>query len=65
MLWVSAVYPRRSANITVASIVIVRDFITFENAISQIVQVFGFIRLGLMPKRRNGIESGPRSGIGR
>jgi len=29
------------------------------------VQVFGFIRLGLIPKRRNGAESGPRSGIGK
>jgi hypothetical protein len=49
----------------VASIVIARAFITREKAISQIVQVFGFIRLGLMPTRRKGVESGPRSGIGR
>ncbi|WP_284274706.1 hypothetical protein, partial [Bradyrhizobium iriomotense] len=40
-----------------------RAFITCENAISQMVQVFGFIRLGLMPNRRNGADNGPRSGI--
>lgn len=65
MRCVNAVYPRRSANMTVASIVTARAFITLEKAISQIVQVFGFIRLGLMPKRRNGAENGPRMGIGR
>jgi hypothetical protein len=41
-----------------------RAFMTRENAISQMVQVFGFIRLGLMPNRRNGADNGPRSGIG-
>ena len=49
---------------TVASTVIARAFMTLENAISQIVQVFGFMRLGLIPNRRNGAESGPRNGIG-
>ncbi|WP_300261364.1 hypothetical protein [Bradyrhizobium sp.] len=37
---------------------------TRVNAISQIVQVFGFMRLGLMPNSRNGADSGPRNGIG-
>jgi hypothetical protein len=34
------------------------------NIISQIVQVFGFIRLGRMPKARNGAEAIPRKGTG-
>lgn len=34
-------------------------------ASSQKVQVFGFIRLGLRPKARNGSEVMPRSGTGR
>jgi hypothetical protein len=34
------------------------------NIISQIVQMLGFIRLGLMPKARNGTDRPPRSGIG-
>ncbi|MFL6839913.1 MAG: hypothetical protein ACJ8FZ_21770 [Bradyrhizobium sp.] len=58
-------YPRKSANMTVVSMVTARAFMTFENAISQIVQVFGFMRLGLMPNKRNGAESGPRNGIGK
>lgn len=40
-------------------------FITRVNMSSQIVQVFGFIRLGRMPKARKGMEAGPRRGTGR
>jgi hypothetical protein len=42
-----------------------RDFISLANIISHIVQVFGFMRLGLTPKARNGIEATPRNGTGR
>jgi hypothetical protein len=42
-----------------------RAFITLVNAISQMVQVFGFIRLGRMPNMRKGTENGPRNGTGR
>src|SRR6185295_7581748 len=48
----------------VASMVILRAFITFVNISSQIVQVLGFIRLGRMPNRRNGTDATPRSGTG-
>src|SRR6185369_12516314 len=48
----------------VASIVTARAFMIRENAISQIVQVLGFIRLGLMPNTRNGTDSGPRNATG-
>jgi hypothetical protein len=37
---------------------------TFENIISQIVHVFGFMRLGRTPKARKGSEATPRKGIG-
>ena len=36
-----------------------------ENAISQIVQVLGFIRLGRNPTMRNGTDRGPRRAIGK
>src|SRR6476661_8331518 len=49
----------------VASIVTARAFMILENAISQSVQVLGFIRLGLMPNTRNGTEKGPRKATGR
>jgi len=49
---------------TVTSVVMLRAFMIFVKAISQIVQVFGFIRLGRMPNIRNGPDSNPRSGIG-
>src|SRR6476620_2185773 len=49
----------------VASMVILRARITFVNISSQMVQVWGFIRLGRMPKARNGAEITPRSGTGR
>src|SRR5829696_1417194 len=48
----------------VASIVILRARITLVNISSQMVQVFGFIRLGRMPNARNGAEITPRSGTG-
>src|SRR6202008_5053237 len=48
----------------VASIVIARAFMILENAISQSVQVLGFIRLGLMPNTRKGTENCPRDAIG-
>src|SRR5215470_2319827 len=35
-----------------------RAFITLENAISQIVQVFGFIRLGFMPRDGTALKAG-------
>ena len=35
------------------------------NIISQIVHVFGFIRLGRMPNTRKGNEAMPRNGTGR
>src|SRR5258708_2585727 len=38
---------------------------TFVNIISQTVHVFGFIRLGRMPKIRKGSEAMPRNGTGR
>ena len=41
-----------------------RAFITFVNISSQIVQVFGFIRLGRIPRARNGAEAMPRNGTG-
>src|SRR5208283_2797243 len=41
-----------------------RAFITFVNISSQIVQVLGFIRLGRIPKARNGAEAMPRNGTG-
>src|SRR6516225_4582572 len=41
-----------------------RAFITLVNINSQIVQVFGFIRLGRMPKARKGAEAIPRKGTG-
>src|SRR5215212_11447901 len=34
------------------------------NISSQTVEVFGFMRLGRMPKIRSGSEAGPRSGTG-
>ena len=34
------------------------------NISSQIVQVLGFIRLGRIPNKRNGMAATPRSGIG-
>src|SRR5215217_6423703 len=37
---------------------------TRVNISSQTVQVFGFMRLGRMPKIRSGSEAGPRSGTG-
>ena len=43
---------------------ILRVFMSRENISSQTVQVFGFIRLGRMPKARKGMEAGPRSGTG-
>src|SRR5262249_45894159 len=48
----------------VASIVTARAFMIFEKAISQSVQVLGFMRLGLTPNMRNGTENGPRKAIG-
>src|SRR5262249_59030980 len=48
----------------VASIVTARAFMILEKAISQSVQVLGFMRLGLMPNTRNGTEKGPRKAIG-
>src|SRR5215475_2703333 len=48
----------------VASIVTARAFMILEKAISQSVQVLGFMRLGLMPNTRNGTENGPRKAIG-
>src|SRR5262245_20392494 len=48
----------------VASMVTARAFMIFEKAISQIVQVLGFMRLGLMPNTRNGTANGPRRAIG-
>ncbi|HEY5818290.1 MAG TPA: hypothetical protein VIU14_07800 [Mesorhizobium sp.] len=41
-----------------------RAFITRVNMSSQMVQVLGFMRLGRMPKARNGREAGPRKGTG-
>src|SRR5919109_2258761 len=49
----------------VASIVTARAFMILENAISQSVQVLGFMRLGLMPNTRNGTEKGPRKATGK
>src|SRR5438105_10885687 len=49
----------------VASIVTARAFMRRENAISQSVQVLGFIRLGLRPTARYGTHKGPRRTIGR
>ncbi|VTZ65369.1 hypothetical protein EMEDMD4_790393 [Sinorhizobium medicae] len=43
---------------------IFRAFITRVNMSSQIVQVFGFIRLGRIPNARKGMEAGPRRGTG-
>src|SRR5882724_48886 len=50
---------------TVASMVILRAFITLVNINSKMVKVLGFIRLGRTPNARNGAESTPRSGTGR
>src|SRR3954452_3108567 len=41
-----------------------RRRMTTLNMSSQMVHRFGFIRLGLMPNRRKGSESGPRIGTG-
>jgi hypothetical protein len=41
-----------------------RARITFVNIISQMVQMFGFIRLGRMPKARRGSAAMPRNGMG-
>ena len=38
---------------------------TLVNIISQIVQVFGFMRLGRIPKARNGTDATPRKGTGK
>jgi hypothetical protein len=54
----------RSTNSTVASTTIRRAFATRSNTTSQIVQVFGFMRLGRLPKMRKGMDTGPRSGAG-
>src|SRR5215212_9966030 len=37
---------------------------TRVNISSHTVQVFGFMRLGRIPKRRRGTDAGPRSGTG-
>src|SRR4051794_20983618 len=37
---------------------------TLEKNVSQTVQRFGFIRLTLIPRRRKGMQKGPRSAIG-
>jgi hypothetical protein len=41
-----------------------RAFMILANINSQIVHVFGFMRLGRMPKSRNGIAAMPRNGTG-
>src|SRR5438045_3677665 len=56
--------PRMSANTMVAVADTCRCFLTRRKARSQIVQMFGFILLWVMPKIRNGTASGPRIGIG-
>ncbi len=43
---------------------ILRAFMMRVNMSSQTVQVFGFIRLGRMPKARKGTEARPCSGTG-
>ena len=53
-----------SLNRMVASWVKWPAFFTFRKARSQMVQMFGFILLRVIPTIRNGSDSGPRIGIG-
>jgi hypothetical protein len=62
--WESVVYPRKSAKKTVAGIITCFRPLTLVNMVSQMLHRFGFIRLILMPSSLNGIDSGPRMGIG-
>src|SRR5947209_3219422 len=62
--WERFVYPRKSAKKTVAGIISCFFLLTLVNIVSQMLHRFGFIRLILMPSSLNGMDSGPRMGIG-
>src|ERR1043166_4955273 len=62
--WERFVYPRKSAKKTVAGIISCFFLLTLVNMVSQMLHRFGFIRLILMPSSLNGIDNGPRMGIG-